>query len=110
MGSGCGLEGFWLQQWKVAAPEKGSLWPRVGSFGSGTVRSVGGLMGILHLWFGGYCGKLGSGSSKPKNMEFRELGDLCELLCRCFSERYPCQVGEYKDLLELLMYLYQNTL
>lgn len=55
-------------------------------------------MGILHLWFGGCCGELGSGTPKPKNMEFRELGGLCQLLCSCSSERYPCEVGEYKDL------------
>lgn len=67
-------------------------------------------MGILHLWFGGCCGELGSGTPKPENMEFRELGGLCQLLCSCSSERYPCEVGEYKDLLELLMSLYQNIL
>lgn len=44
-------------------------------------------MGILHLWFGGCCGDLGSGTPKLKNMGFRELAGLCQLLCSCSGER-----------------------
>lgn len=87
--------GFWLQQCRVTAPEKGSLWPRVGCVGSGIEWTVDGDL-VLVVW--GCCGKLGSGTPKPKNVEFGELGRLCELLCRCFGERCPCEVGEYKDL------------
>lgn len=104
---GCCLGGFWLQQCRVTAPEKGSLLPEGLFWGW---HRVGSLMGILHLWFGGCCGKLGSGTLKPKNMEFRELGGLCQLLCGCSGKGYPCEMGEYKDLLESLMSLYHNIL
>lgn len=74
---------------------EGELVPRVGCVGSGIEWRVDGDL-VLVVW--GCCGKLGSGTPKPKNVEFRELGRLCELLCRCFGERCPCEVGEYKDL------------